>query len=47
MVERLRFREVNDPFLTKIYNDLKTVNSSTNMYIFAVKTRNIYETTPD
>ena len=41
MVERLRFREVNDPFLTKIDNDLKKVNSSSNMYIFADKTRNL------
>ena len=47
MVERLRFREVHDPFLTKINNDLKKVNSSTNMYILAVKTRTLYETTPD
>ena len=37
---------VNEPFLTKI-NDLKKVNSSYNMYIFADKTRNLYETTPD
>ena len=47
MVERLRFREVNDPFLTKIDNDLRKVNPSSNMYIFADKTRNLYETTPD
>ena len=46
LISNISFRNVNDPFLNKINQDLKKVNSSKNVFVFADKTKNIYETSP-
>ena len=45
MVSNVKFRKVEEPFLNNVAEDLKKVNSSENILIFADKTKNIYETT--
>ena len=47
MISNVKYRNINDVFLNKIANDMKKVNSSENILIFADKTRNIYETTTE
>ena len=47
MVSSNEFKHVEDPFLNNIAEDLKQVNSSQNVFVFANKTRNLYETAPD
>ena len=47
MINNLSFRNVSDPFLNTINEDLKAVKSSDQVLIFADKTRNIYKTTTD
>ena len=47
MISNVKYRNINDDFLNKIANDMKKVNSSENILIFADKTRNIYETTTE
>ena len=37
---------INDEFLNSVEKDLKTINSSLNIFIFADKSRNIYESSP-
>ncbi len=44
MVSSVKFRKVEKPFLNNVAEDLKKVNSSQNILIFADKTKNIYET---
>ena len=46
MMNNVSFRNVRDPFLNNIYEDIKKVNSSQNVLIFADKTRNMYEAEP-
>ena len=47
MNENIEFRKVNDKFLTTLDNDLQKIKSSPNVYMFADKSRNIYESPPD
>ena len=44
MIDSVSFRKVNDPFMNTIKRDIQKVNSSKNVFIFAHKTRNLYET---
>ena len=46
MNESVSFRKVNYPFLNMIKKDIQKVNSSENVFIFADKTRNLYEASP-
>ena len=47
MISSIEFRNIKDPFLNTINEDLKKVNSSKNVFVFADKTRNLYEVTPE
>ena len=47
MISNIEFRNIKDPFLNNIAKDLKEVNSSRKVLVFADKTRNLYETTPE
>ena len=47
MIENIKFRNVNDEFLTPLLNDQKKINNSPNIFVFADKARNIYETTTE
>ena len=47
LVSNVKFRKISDPFLNSIAKDLEKVSSSKNVLIFADKTRNIYETSPE
>ena len=47
LISKITFRDVNDPFLDKVDEDIKKVNSSENIFVFADKTTNIYETSPE
>ena len=40
----MKFRNVNDEFIKTLEKDKRKINSSKNVFIFADKTRNIYET---
>lgn len=44
MIENIKFQQVNDQFQTTLSNDLKKTHRSSNVFIFADKTGNIYET---
>lgn len=46
MVDNINFREVNDDFLNKLDDDLQKIKSLSNIFMFAGKTRNIYECKP-
>ena len=47
MIETIKFKKVNNQFLDKLSEDVRKVNTSNNVFIFADKTKNIYETTPE
>ena len=47
MMENIQFRKVTETFLDNLDNDLKKVKSSPNVFVFAHKTRNVYETSAD
>ena len=47
LISDVSFRNVNDPFLKQVNEDIKNVNSSKNVFVFADKTTNIYETDPE
>ena len=47
MMENIEFRNVSNQFLSNLDNDLKKIKSSQNVYIFADKTKNIYESSPE
>ena len=38
MMENIQFRNVSDEFLNNLDNDLKTVKTSPNVFVFADKT---------
>ena len=44
LIENVKFRRSKDQFQTYLANDLKKINSSPNIFIFADKTRNTHET---
>ena len=46
MVENVKFRKINNEFLTTLKSDMKRINSSPNVFMLAGKSRNIYECTP-
>jgi D-hexose-6-phosphate mutarotase len=46
-MENIQFRNVSDKFLNNLDNDLKKVKTSPNVFVFADKTKNVYETTPE
>ena len=43
LVENLRFKQVKNEFQDKLNRDVKKINSSKNILVFADKTRNVYE----
>ena len=43
LLENVKFRNINDEFIKTLKKDKKKINSSKNVFIFADKTRNIYE----
>ena len=43
MIENIKFRNVNDSFIQKLEKDKRKINASKNVFVFADKTRNIYE----
>ena len=43
LLENVKFRNVNDEFIKTLEKDKRKINSSKNVFIFADKTRNIYE----
>ena len=47
LLETIKFRDTKDYFQDTLANDLKTINSSDKMFVFADKTRNICETSLD
>ncbi len=47
LVENIKFRNAENQFQTSLANDLKKINSSPNIFVFADKTRNTYETSLD
>ena len=46
LISSISYRKVSDPFLDDIEKDMERVNNSENIYLFADKTGNIYETDP-
>ena len=47
LISKITFRDVNDPFLKNVEEDLMKVNSSKDIFVFADKTPNINETSPE
>ena len=47
LISNITFRNVNDPFLKKVDRDMQKVNSSKNVFVFADKTTNMYEISPE
>ena len=46
LVQNITFRKINEPFLNSINKDLRNIKSSKNVFVFADKTKNIYEVSP-
>ena len=44
LLENIKFRDTKNHFQENLANDLKKINSSDKIFVFADKTRNIYET---
>ena len=47
LLENIKFRDTKNHFQETLANDLKKINSSDKIFVFADKTRNIYETSLD
>ena len=47
LIENTKFRDTKGHFQDTLANDLKKINSSDKMFVFADKTRNIYQTSLD
>ena len=47
LLENIKFRDTKNHFRETLANDLKKINSSDKIFVFADKTRNIYETSLD
>ena len=43
MISNVQFRRVKNDFQNRLKNDIRSVKSSKEVYVFADKTRNIYE----
>ena len=46
MIENIEFRNINEPFMKTLEKDKRRIQSSTNVFISADKTRNLYEMKP-
>ena len=46
-LENIKFRDTKNYFQDTLANDLKRINSSNKMFVFAYRTRNINETSLD
>ena len=46
LVQNVSFRKIIDPFLNTVKKDLRNITSSKKIYVFADKTKNIYEVPP-
>ena len=44
IIDNIKFRDTKNNFQETLASDLKKINTSENMFVFADKTRNIYET---
>ena len=47
MIKSLKFRNVQDDFQTQMKHDILKIKSSPNVFVFADKTRNLYEIPPN
>ena len=47
LLENIKFRDTKNHFQENLANDLKKINSSNKIFVFADKARNIYETSLD
>ena len=47
LIKSVTFRKLHNKFQNTLRNDLNSINKCRNMFIFASKTRNIYETDKD
>ena len=43
MIKNIKFKQVKNDFLDKLNNDLSEINNSSQIFVFADKTRNMYE----
>ena len=44
LIKSLKFKKVKNKFLDQLHKDITSIKKSKNVFIFAEKTRNIYET---
>ena len=44
LIKSVKFKKVKNQFLDQLHKDISSINNSKNVFIFADKTRNIYET---
>ena len=44
LIKSLKFKKIKDKFLDQLHKDITSIKKSKNVFIFADKTRNIYET---
>ena len=44
LIKSVKFKKVKDNFLDQLHKDISSIKKSRNVFIFADKTRNIYET---
>ena len=44
LIKSVKFKKVKDKFLDQLHKDISSIKKSKNVFIFADKTRNIYET---
>ena len=47
LFHNVSLRRINEPFPNNIKKDLKNIKSSKNIFVFADKTKNIYEVPPN
>ena len=47
MIKTVKFRKVNDSFQSRLKADINKINNSSNVFVFADKTSNVYEMKPD
>ncbi len=47
LISNVKFRNVNNPFLNQISEDTRKVNDSKNIFVFADKSTNVYEMSPE
>ena len=47
LIKKIEFRRVNNKFQSTLKKDLQEIKKSPNLFVFADKTRNIYEMSKD